>query len=231
MSLGKIQATPTYECKIGTKKVRYRPFTVREERALLLAQNTENVADVVASMVEVVKACVLDEKVKNDLSASEFEYLFLMIRAKSVGEESTVIVNCSCDKKAETTVTINLLETKLEIEKQEPKIQITDDIQLVLKNLSSEDLIDVAQAEESERDILSIMRSIKTVVHGDSVYETSEEPENELREFVQTLTRNVKGQIETFIKAAPKVSLPVKWVCSTCGREQETTLKGIDNFF
>ena len=108
--------TPTYELKLpsSNKKVKYRPFLVKEEKILIIALETKNQSDITNSVTDVLKKCVLTKGIDIDtLPTFDIEYLFLNIRAKSIGEDIKLTVTCPDDGKTKVPVTIYVDEIKV----------------------------------------------------------------------------------------------------------------------
>ena len=107
MALPKI-ATPTYSLTIPStkKEIKYRPFLVKEEKLLLIAQESSDTTEILNAMVQIIESCVIDDINANDLAIYDLEYIFLKLRSKSVGETSTIQLECEhCE--GLNTVTIN----------------------------------------------------------------------------------------------------------------------------
>ena len=117
MPLPKI-STPTYELTLPStgKKIKYRPFLVREEKILIMAMESENMKDITNSIVQILSDCILTENVKvESLATFDIEYLFLNVRARSVGE--TIDVNIVCPDDEETQVEVSVDIDSIRIQK------------------------------------------------------------------------------------------------------------------
>lgn len=110
-------ATPTYELTLpsNNKKVKYRPFLVKEEKILILAMESEDTKQITAAITDVLNACILTRGVKIDsLPTFDIEYLFLNVRAKSVGEVVDLVVTCEDDGETKVDISVNLDDIKVE---------------------------------------------------------------------------------------------------------------------
>ena len=136
MPLPKI-ATPSYELVVPStkKKIKYRPFLVKEEKVLIIAMESQDNKQIANAIKDVLSACILSKGVKvNDLSTFDIEYLFLNIRGKSVGEEVEVMVTCPDDGETQVPTTINLDDIKVNInEDHTPDIKLDDQYTLRMK--------------------------------------------------------------------------------------------------
>ena len=128
-------ATPTYELTLPStgKKIKYRPFLVKEEKLLILALDSKDQFEITNSVKDVLKKCVLTRGIKiDDLPTFDIEYLFLNVRAKSVGEDINLVVTCPDDKETEVPVTIYVDEIEV-IKSKEHSKDITLDKDMTLR--------------------------------------------------------------------------------------------------
>ena len=136
---------PTYELEIPSngKKIKYRPFVVKEEKLLLLALETDDEKQVEAAMKTLLKGCIQTKNVKiEDLASFDLEYIFLQIRAVSVGETIEMNITCRDDEETVVKYTLNLLEVKVnKPEGHSNKIELTDKMGVIMKYPSFDDFI------------------------------------------------------------------------------------------
>ena len=144
MPLPKI-STPTYELVIPStkKKVKYRPFLVKEEKVLIIAMESEDMSQIANAVKDVIKSCIMTRGVKvEELSTFDIEYLFLNIRGKSVGEEVEVMVTCPDDGSTKVPVTINLDEIQVKFDKDHSRdIKLDDTLTLRMKYPSMDEFV------------------------------------------------------------------------------------------
>ena len=143
MALPKLNTAPNYEMVIPSsgKKVRFRPFLVKEQKAMMIAAESNDNKVMFRSILDVLLACIEDKVYKNQLTSFDVEYMFLQMRSKSVGESSQVRVKCSeCNEFND--LSINLEQIKVDVEKTTEKVQLTDDITVELNYPSFNDMID-----------------------------------------------------------------------------------------
>ena len=136
MALPKVVA-PTYELELPSngKKIKYRPFLVKEEKVLLIALDSKDEKQATQAIVDVLKSCITTRGVKvEELPSFDLEYLFLKIRGASVGEQITVTVKCLDDNKTQVQHTIDINDIKVVKPKgHNEKIMISKDIGLIMK--------------------------------------------------------------------------------------------------
>lgn len=234
MKLSEINTSPLYQVTIPSskKKVKYRPFVVREERALLAAQESEDESVMLDTLNQVVMNCLTPQV--ESLTSFDLEYLFTLIRAKSVGEYSELIFKCDdcIDEKAKVKVSIDLrtVETYNQPEHTN-KIKISDTVTVVMRYPSVSELSELQKHDVDTSKTKAIIASIETIYAEDDVYHTKEEPESELMAFVESLTSKQYAMIETFFDTMPVVRIGVKYSCPVCKKEHNKYVKGLSNFF
>ena len=230
MALPKLES-PKYEVVIpSTKKLHeIRPFLVKEEKILMIAQESNNTAQIVKAMKEIISACSFNKIKVNELTSYDVEYLFLQLRAISVGETTDVKFKCSeCGHENEVTINLKEIEVKYPEKEISNKIQLSDTIGIVLKPLS---LSDMSKIKEDSDIVDSIAIVIDSIYDDDNVYDAKESSKKELYEFVESLNHTQIEKIQEYLTNQPKLSCEVKFACSECGHENTITLEGIQSFF
>jgi hypothetical protein len=232
MALPKLEI-PTYPIEVPSlnKQVDFRPFLVKEEKVLMIAQETESQNQLLPVIKNIVKACSFDKLDPDDCSATDLEFLFLRLRAKSVGE--TVEINIKCQECGEyTKVKINLNDIEVtKVDDISNKIEITDSIGMVLKSLSLRETEKIDDKDAENAFNQTIIYSIESIYDADSVYPASESTEKELIEFIDSLSHSHLEKIQAYIQNIPKLEYLVKFKCEACGHENEIVLEGLESFF
>jgi len=223
---------PTYTVKLpSTKKtVSFRPFTVKEEKALLLALQENNLETVAAAIKNTIDACT-DGKINPDeYPYYDLEFLFLHIRSKSVGEVVDLIGTCECKPNTKTEFQIDITTAKVEpepIEKLKLKIPETN-YTVVLRHPSLSDFVETIQNTEKADGITTVAKCITSIYSEEEIFDYSEE---EKIEFVESMTPKQQKQIAEFLDNMPMVKLDVSFDCKHCGKHHEQTMSGFENFF
>ena len=232
MALPKLDI-PKYPIEVPSmnKKVDFRPFLVKEEKVLMIAQETEDDSKILPIIKDIVKACSFEKLDPNDCTASDLEYVFLQLRAKSVGETVTVRIKCEkCDEYA--NVKINLEDITIsEVNKISNTIEINDSVGIILKQLSLKDTEKIDDKNPEKAFNQTIVYSIESIYDADSVYPASESTEKELIEFVDSLSHSHLEKIQEYIQNIPKLQYIAKFKCAECGHDNEILLEGIESFF
>ena len=239
MPLPKIN-TPTYELELPStgKKIRYRPFLVREEKILIMALESESMKQITDAIVQILSDCILTKSVKvSDLSTFDIEYLFLNVRAKSVGE--TVEVNITCPDDGETTVQMEIDIDSIKVQKTSEHtniIKLDDNLSMKLKYPSLEQFVE--NNFETADDTSDVNKSLSMITSCiDIIYDSEESwsaadcTKKELDEFLEQLNTKQFKEIETFFVTMPKLSHTVKVKNPSTGVESEVVLEGLASFF
>ena len=238
MPLPKI-STPTYEMVIpsSNKKIKYRPFLVKEEKVLILAMESQDTATVANAVKDVLKNCILSRGIKVEkLSTFDIEYLFLNIRGKSVGEAIEVMVTCPDDGKTQVPTSINIDEIKVIIDDDHQRdIKLDDTYSLRMRYPSLDEFVKNNFATASDISVDDTFDLIASCV--DQVYSEEESwaaadcTQKELTQFVESLNSNQFKEVEKFFDTMPKLSHTVKVINPNTKKENEVVLEGLQNFF
>ena len=232
-------ATPTYELELPStgKKVKYRPFLVKEEKLLLLALETENSKDISNAIKSVLKNCIQSRGIKVEhLPTFDIEYLFLNIRGKSVGEILEISLISPDDGETPVPVEINLDDIQIQKdEKHNNTIKLDDKLilemtypsldQFVKNNFDFDGNIDMDQSFEL------IASCVKKIYNDEEVWAAADCTKKELIEFLERMNSKQFKEIETFFETMPKLSHTVTFVNPKTKNENTVVLEGLASFF
>ena len=240
MALPKLNV-PVYEAILPSteKVIKYRPFLVREEKLLLTAQESGEDA-VLPAVKQIIKNCVQGELDVDNMPIFDIEFLFLRLRAKSVGEEVTLGLKpwgCPnnegelCEKT--TKVNINLEDVKvIKDEKHSSKVMIDDVIGIKLSYPDMNKLGKMGTEITSASEGMKVIKDcIDMIFTKDETYEKGSFTDKELDEFLDSLNTQQFMKIKDFFDTMPALKHTVKYKCETCGEEKETTIQGLNSFF
>ena len=234
-------ATPTYELTLPStgKKVKYRPFLVKEEKILILALDSKNQFDITNSVKDVLKKCVLTRGVKIDeLPTFDIEYLFLNIRAKSVGEDINLVVTCPDDKKTEVPVTIYVDEIEV-IKSKEHKKDITLDKDMTLRmkypslNQFIENNFDVEDNPQTtvSKTFQLVADCMETVFTKEDAWDSNDYSPEERMQFIEQLSSKQFKEVEKFFATMPKLSHTIEVTNPNTKKKSSIVLEGLADFF
>jgi len=239
MPLPKIN-TPTYELVLPSngKKIKYRPFLVREEKILIMAMESEDMKQITDAIVQILSDCILSKDVKvESLATFDIEYLFLNVRAKSVGE--TVEVNITCPDDGETRVEMSIDIDSIKVQKNKSHkniIKLDDDLSMKLKYPSLEQFVEnnfeTAETNSEVGQSLSMITScVEMIYNAEESWEASDYSKKELDEFIEQLNTKQFKEIEKFFTTMPKLSHTISVKNPNTGVESEVVLEGLASFF
>ena len=239
MPLPKIN-TPTYELVLPSsgKKVKYRPFLVREEKILIMALESEDLKEISTAIKSVLTECILTRGIKVEkLATFDIEYLFLNVRAKSVGETVEVNVTCPDDNTTQVQMSIDIDSIKMQ---QDPKhnniIKLDDNLSVQMNYPSLDQFVesnfDVGSTKSEVDQSLGVITScINQVYTEDEAWEASDCTKKELKEFVESMNSKQFKEIETFFTTMPKLSHKIKVTNPETKVKSEVVLEGLASFF
>ena len=233
--------TPTYELKLpsSNKKIKYRPFLVKEEKILILALESKNQNDITNAVTDVLKKCILTRGVKvDDLPTFDIEYLFLNIRAKSIGEDIKLTVTCPDDGETKVPVTIYVDEIKV-IKPKDHKTDIVldDKMSLRMKYPSLNQFIESNFDTEDEAETIVdktfrvVADCMDTIFDGEDAWEAKDYSAQERLDFVQQLNSQQYKKVEEFFSTMPKLSHTIEVVNPNTKEKGSVVLEGLADFF
>ena len=237
MPLPKI-STPTYELEIPStkKKIRYRPFLVKEEKILIIAMESQSDTEIANAVKDVLSTCILTKGVKVDtLSTFDIEYLFLNIRGKSVGEDVEVMVTCPDDNKTKVPVRVNLDDIQIITSKEHNRdIKLDDQLMMRMKYPSINEFIksNFTTNEIKPEDTFDLIIScIEQIYNEEESWSTSDCTKEEMNDFLDQLNSNQFKEIEKFFETMPKLSHTIKVKNPKTNVENSIKMEGLSAFF
>tara|TARA_B100001778_G_scaffold275642_1_gene238719 strand:+ start:33 stop:755 length:723 start_codon:yes stop_codon:yes gene_type:complete len=233
-------STPTYELTLPSsgKKIKYRPFLVREEKVLIMALESEDTKQITNSVIDILNSCILSKGIKLEtLATFDIEYLFLNIRSKSVGETIDVNIVCPDDNKTQVAVTVDVDSIKIKKDRKHKNvIKLDDNLSLKLKYPSMTQFIDSnfeSKIDESEvkSTLDMIIACIDVIFNEEESWPASESTSKELEDFIDQLNTKQFKLIEDFFATMPKLTHTIKVKNPNTGVESEVRLEGLAAFF
>ena len=231
--------TPTYELELPStgKKVKYRPFLVKEEKLLVLALETENTKDISTAIKTVLKSCIQSRGVKvENLPTFDIEYLFLNIRGKSVGEEVEVNLIAPDDSETQVPVTINIDDIKIQkSEDHNKKVKLDDTLMMEMKYPSLDQFIqsnfDFGDDVSMDQSFDLIASCIDKIYNEEEVWSTADCTKKEVKDFLEQMNSLQFKEIEKFFETMPKLSHSVTFTNPKTKGESTVVLEGLSSFF
>ena len=233
--------TPTYELKLysSNKKVKYRPFLVKEEKVLIIALESKDQSAITNAVKEVLKKCILTKGIDVDnLPTFDIEHLFLNIRAKSIGEDIKLTVTCPDDGETKVPVTIYVDEIKISKPRGHTKDVVLDDnMTLRMKYPSLNQFIENNFDTEDEAETMVdktfkvVADCMDTIFTGEDAWDAKDYTPSERLEFVEQLNSQQYKKVEKFFSTMPKLSHTIEVVNPNTKKKGSIILEGLADFF
>jgi hypothetical protein len=231
---------PTYEIELplSKKKVKFRPFLVKEQKNLLMAMESKESNTIHECIKDILYNCTLTEGIDIEkLPIIDIEYYFIHLRAKSVGEvvESRYRCNNEVDGKICNNIMekeVNLLDIKVKVKENNPEIQLSDKIVIKMK-YPEFGIVKDSFKYENLNDITfnMIAESIEYIYDGQQFYYAHEAQPGEMLEFVESMNQQQFSKVEEFFNNLPQLKETIEIDCSKCGFHHTIDVEGLESFF
>lgn len=234
---------PVYEIKLPStgESIKFRPFTVKEEKLFLMAYESEDVKYSVDTIIQVLNNCVVNDIDVKELPTFDIEYLFLNLRARSIGEIVKLKYRCNNDvgteeepKKCNSSVEIELNTLEIEPSKNPNhtnKIQLTEELGIVMKYPKMGLIKDNTEVDDFNVVLDLIISCIDYIYDKDNLYYAKDSTKEELTEFLDSLQSKDLEKIKEFFDTMPKLKKNMDFSCSKCGYSENIELEGLQSFF
>ena len=225
-------ATPTYTLTIPStkKKVKYRPFLVKEQKLLILAMENEDQEQILDAITNTIKACLITKIDMATLALFDIEYLFLQIRARSISEEIEMRVTCADD--GETTVDVKFMvdDVKVNFPKGHTNIiKLNDDLTIEMQYPDLDYFAKINFMDEKVDEYELVAKCIKRVYVGEDDF--TSDSLDESKEWVEGLTNNQFEKIQSFFETMPTLRHVLKVKNPKTKVVNEVVLEGLSDFF
>lgn len=226
-------STPKYELELTTgQKVNYRPFLVKEEKVLLVAAETGDDKDILNAIVDIIQSCTDNAVDIKTTPVFDIEYLFLNIRAKSVGEVANLRLVCPDDGKTKVDVDVTISDVKVQGSAgHEKTIKLTDQIGMVMRYPTIED-VGLLEGEMTADKIFDLIATcVDQIYDGDKIYEKQDMSKDEIHEFINSMNSKQFAELQGFFETMPKLRHTVTVKNPKTGVETDMNLEGLQSFF
>ena len=236
MALPKLN-TPTYELEVPStdEKIKYRPFLVKEEKILLMAMESRKNEDIVQAVKDIVTTCTFEKLDVSSLPMFDVEYIFLNIRAKSVGETSKLKLLAPDDKKTYVDVELNLTEVEVQVDdKHTNKIELGNDMGIIMTYPTIDSFMETGIQNINANNMLDLIGSCILQVYekkGEKVYNSKDQTKKELTEFIESMNTKQFKEVQAFFDTMPKLKHTIKITNPNTKKTSEVTLSGLNDFF
>ena len=229
--------TPTYELVVPStdEKIKYRPFLVKEEKILLIASESGKQEDIINAIKQIATACTFGKLKIGRMPMFDVEYIFLQIRAKSVGEVSELTLIAPDDKETRVIVEVDLSEVKVqEIEGHTNKIELTDEMGIYMQYPTVDTFGKSGMTEITASNMLEVISACIAQVYdkkGEEVWESKDSTKKELVDFIEQLSSKQFAEIQKFFDTMPKLKHVVTVKNPKTKKETDVVLSGLSDFF
>ena len=234
MALPKLDS-PTYELEQPStgEKIKYRPFLVKEQKTLMMAQESENADEIKTALATLISNCTFEKIDPYQIPLFDIEFFFLRIRGKSVGEKIDLNLLCPDDNKTRVKKTIKLDDIGVNMKVGHTnEVKITKDIKMIMRYPNLNDMETSMQEDMNSEDMFSmIKRCVHEIRDGEKIYNRVDISESELDEFIDNLTGDQLGEIIEFFDTMPKVQHSIEVVNPKTKKKGEVVIEGIQSFF
>ena len=236
MALPKLN-TLTYELEVPStdEKIKYRPFLVREEKILLMAMESKDNVQIIQAVKDIVTSCTFEKLNVSTMPMFDMEYIFLNIRAKSVGETSKLKILCPDDGKTYAQVEIDLTKVEVQVtDDHTNKIELTDDTGIIMTYPTINSFLESGIETINANNMLDVIGNCILQIYeekGEKVYESKDQTKKELTEFIESMNSAQFKKLQLFFDTMPKLKHTVTIKNPKTKKESKVTLSGLNDFF
>ena len=236
MALPKLN-TPTYELEVPStdEKVKYRPFLVKEEKILLMAMESKDNAQIINAVKDIVSSCTFEKLNVATMPMFDMEYIFLNIRAKSVGEISKLKVLCPDDKKTYASVELDLTKVEVQVgDDHTNKIELTDDMGMIMTYPTIDSFLESGIETVNANNMLDIIGNCVLQIYeqkGEKVYQAKDQTKKELTEFIESMNSGQFKKLQSFFDTMPKLTHTIQVKNPKTKKTSDVKLTGLNDFF
>ena len=236
MALPKL-TTPTYELEIPStdEKISYRPFLVKEEKILLMAMESGKNEDIVNAVKQIVSECTFNKLKLGTMPMFDVEYIFLNIRAKSIGEISKLKLLCPDDNKTYVNVEVNLEDVQVQVgDDHTNKIELTDNMGMIMTYPTIDSFAESGIQQINADNMIDIIGSCILQIYednGEKVYEAKDQTKKEMTEFIEQMNTTQFKKVQKFFDTMPRLKHTIKVRNPKTKNMNDITLAGLNDFF
>jgi len=235
MALPRLNDSPNYDLVIPSmkKSVSFRPFLVKEEKILLMALESDDQKQILNTVIDTIKACVTEDIDTTRLTTFDIEYMFLKIRAKSVGETSTIVMKCN-ECESSNDITLNIDDVEIEVPDISNTIELDNQISLEMKWPTFDSIVrgDILSSESSVDQIFGLIRSsIDVIKTNEERFSAKDQTAQELDSFIESMNNQQFTKVREYVEKMPKLTHDVAFSCKKCNHQNNIVVEGMQSFF
>jgi hypothetical protein len=235
MALPRLNDSPNYNLVIPSLKqnVKFRPFLVKEEKVLLMALESEDQNQILNTVIDTIKTCVTEDIDSTKLTTFDIEYMFLKIRAKSVGETSNITMKCN-ECESENDISLNIDSIEIEVPDISNVIELDDQISIEMGWPTFNDVIhnDILSSESNVDQIFGLIRSsIVAIRTAEERFSAKDQTVKEMDTFIESMNNKQFAKVREYVEKMPRLKHDVTFDCKKCNHKNHTEIEGMQNFF
>ena len=233
MALPKLNSS-VYELELPStgEKLKYRQFLVKEQKLLMIAQESEDDKQIESAFAQILNDCVLDDIDPYKMPMFDIEYIFLRVRAKSVGEKVKLNLLCPDDEKTRVDVEIDLEQVNVQVKDEHTNvIDLTEDVKLIMRYPTLKDMSGFDAAGEVSNIFNMIRRCVHEVHDGETIYNRVDISEKELDEFIESMSTDNFDELTNFFSTMPKLIHEIDVKNPKTKRKNKIPIEGFQSFF
>jgi len=231
MALPKLD-TPTYSMTLPStgEEIKYRPFLVKEQKLMLIAQDAKNVKETYNNLKQIIESCTFSKVDIDNSPIFDIEYMFLRVRSKSVGSKANISIVCPDDGETNQLVEVDLDEIDIQIDEEHTnKIIISDDITVIMKYPTLK-VTTIVEEDNASSMIDMITKCIHEIHHGETIYTSADMNDKEKKEFLESFSIQQFEKLTEFFNTMPKIRHYVKVKNPKTEVESEVLIEGLESF-
>jgi len=233
MALPKLNS-PTYQLELPStgEKLKFRPFLIKEQKILMMAQESGEETQIYSAMKDLVSSCTFGKVDAENSPVFDIEYLFLQIRAKSVGESTTINIICPDDGKTQVPVEINIEDITVNMTENHTNIvELTDKVKVYFRYPILSDMEGLKKGSTEMETLFHVINNCVHEIHdGDDVYHRVDMSDKEIDEFMDSLSTTQFESITEFFQTAPKLRHVINVTNPKTKKKNEVVLEGLQDF-
>lgn len=224
-------STPTLiaTLPLSKKTIKYRPFTIKEQKSLLLAQESSDKSTISETIYSVIHSCTDGTLDIKTIPVPDIGYFFLQLRIASVGSDVRFSLKCKkCDTKL--LIGLNLTDVKVKTDDYNPVVRLTNDVGITFRLPTLEDAVNETD-NAVDKTVQMLYTVMENIFDEEQVYTKSDYSLQEFSDWLDSLNDHQLKKIQKFVESIPELSHTLHITCHSCGEKQSRTLEGLHNFF
>ena len=233
MALPKL-TTPQYELEVPStgEKIKYRPWLIKEQKILMMAQESEEDKEIEAAFANIISECTFGEIDPYENPLFDIEYIFLQLRGKSIGQKIKLNLLCTDDGKTRVEKEIDLGDVAVQMPDNHTNvIDITDDISMIMRYPKLSDMSEFTETGQVKQIFDMVKRCVVEILDGETIHNKVDISDKELDEFIDSMSQSSFELVSNFFETMPKLIHEVSVTNPKTKKKNKITIEGLQSFF